>query len=77
MRVPMADGGFQTHVSQANWAACDECATLVEQGDRKALSQRMPLMDVPPGYRSIARARMRQMHRIQFFDARTGDRERV
>lgn len=76
MRVPTG-GGWTTHVSHAGWAVCDTCAALIERDDRKALSHRMPLMDVPPGYRAIARAKMRQMHRIQFFDARTGDREPV
>lgn len=69
--------GVQTHVSHAGWAVCETCAALVERDDRKALSMRLPLTDVPPGDRGAMRARTRQMHRLQFFEARTGERERV
>lgn len=69
--------GVQTHVSHAGWAVCGTCAELIEDGDRRALSRRLPLFDLHPSDRGVMRAKVRQMHRIQFFDSRTGERERV
>lgn len=56
--------------SEGAWAACHECAELVQAGDREGLLKRS-LSGFPEFMREPVRSHVRELHR-RFFDAREG-----
>lgn len=66
------------HGSEGAWAACDDCAALIERNDRDGLALRSiesyPLRDYIP--RGRLRRMMAKLHR-HFFRKRAGSVERI
>lgn len=61
-------------VSSDAWAACEECAALIEEDDHDGLCGQLPITDlVPLGLHDSIRRNVRQMQKVQFWDARAGD----
>jgi predicted nucleic acid-binding Zn-ribbon protein len=73
----------QTEGSANDWAACDTCYDLIEDGDREGLAKRSVDADIErnpnaAGHRHVLVAMTRAMH-DKFFDHRNGEafREKV
>ena len=64
--------------SEGAWAACDECAALIESRDKDALMERClaTFKFVEVTGRSYALKELRKLHR-QFFQSRYGAVERI
>ncbi len=64
--------------SQGAWAACDECAALIESGDKTGLLERalhtFPLVAIVG--RELAGSGIQMVHRL-FFGSRTGSVQKI
>lgn len=75
--MPMEGGHFTVHVSVSDWAACEACAALIEDGNRVALAGRIALLpELTSEQESYVRAKLLHQHTIEFWNARSGDRYR-
>jgi hypothetical protein len=64
--------------SDGAWAACDECAALIESGAREELIERC--LDMCPDEQRISRGRARKLLKVvhrHFFKKRAGSVERI
>lgn len=73
--MPADLGPYRVHVSVTDWAACEECAALIEADDRVTLATRIELQ-CPPEHEAFVRHHLLEMHTLQFWNVRDGARYR-